>query len=411
MKLSKAIIVSGILFSSVLGSINTSTITTFAGTQNGSTLPSKKDNINVVYLSGDKEIGSTNINTIIGPNETVDISAIKAFSNQNYRIKDGQTFKVFIGKDNVKTINVQLEKLKSIKVRYVINGQSLLTDDMITVTDNTKTIGLNQIPKDLKKFENLRIIENKTIFNIDNDNVVRVYIETIKDVSIIYNNEDGTELTLPIGNVKVLESELNLKSNDIPAPAGYEVIPGQQVSINKNGKNNFARIKVRALEVPESSKPDVNIGEGSSTKPNTKPSTPARYAVQRVRITYVNKATNEEVGYLQLIGKDSFSKKTEAPKGYVFLNEKDATVKFDKKGNKDIKVYVKQMTSAPIKHEGTVTTSNGQYKRLFNLDGKAVKNRALSAGTSWHTDQYAVVNGEKMYRVATTEWVKAADVL
>jgi len=56
----------------------------------------------------------------------------------------------------------------------------------------------------------------------------------------------------------------------------------------------------------------------------------------------------------------------------------------------------------------TVTTSHMSY--LYKLNGKAVENRALAAHSAWFTDRYATINGVKMYRVATDEWVSSNDV-
>lgn len=333
MKLSKAIIVSGILFSSVLGSVNVNSITAMA------TEDVPHDD-----------------------NKTVkDITIDYTFDKQT--VSGNHDLPTKIEKVNVQNNKVSLIDLKGlaekISTKYKIESDATSFD--VNANDH---IQINLVTKEK--------------------------VEATRDVTVSFIDGKNTLKVTRVVNLKKDTSKL--KSTDIKEKLiGYTIIPNQIVDIFEN---NTAILKV--------TKNKIN---------NVNASKPARYVAQRVRITYVNKSTNEEVGYLQLIGKDSFSKKTEAPKGYAFLNEKDATVKFDKKGNKDIKVYVKQMTSAPIKHEGTVTTSNGQYKRLFNLDGKVVKNRALSAGTSWHTDQYAVVNGEKMYRVATTEWVKAADVL
>lgn len=55
-----------------------------------------------------------------------------------------------------------------------------------------------------------------------------------------------------------------------------------------------------------------------------------------------------------------------------------------------------------------VVTKN--QARLFTADGQAVTNRALAKNSAWHTDKSATINGETMYRVATNEWVRVADV-
>lgn len=58
----------------------------------------------------------------------------------------------------------------------------------------------------------------------------------------------------------------------------------------------------------------------------------------------------------------------------------------------------------------TVKTSSGSAKYLYDVNGKKSSDRALAANTAWFTDKAAVINGEKMYRVATNEWVKASDI-
>jgi len=59
-------------------------------------------------------------------------------------------------------------------------------------------------------------------------------------------------------------------------------------------------------------------------------------------------------------------------------------------------------------NKSTVTTSHMAY--LYKLNGKAVQNRALAGHSVWFTDRYATINGVKMYRVATDEWVQESDL-
>jgi len=131
---------------------------------------------------------------------------------------------------------------------------------------------------------------------------------------------------------------------------------------------------------------------------------------QTVCITFVNKSTNEEVGYQQVTGLSSYSKKIQAPADFELCYASDANVKFDKKGNKNIKVFVTEETPTVVSRKGVITTVSGQHKTLFTLQGQPIAARALSANSSWYTDECAVINGQAMYRVATNEWVKAADI-
>jgi len=60
--------------------------------------------------------------------------------------------------------------------------------------------------------------------------------------------------------------------------------------------------------------------------------------------------------------------------------------------------------------QSVVETSAGQFKNLFNSKGELATNRGLASGSRWLTDKTATINGEKMYRVATNEWLKASDI-
>src|SRR5699024_1842899 len=57
-----------------------------------------------------------------------------------------------------------------------------------------------------------------------------------------------------------------------------------------------------------------------------------------------------------------------------------------------------------------VNTTSGSAKYLYDINGKKSNLRALASGSAWFSDKVATINGEKMYRVATNEWVKASDV-
>ncbi|MFH5811041.1 SLAP domain-containing protein [Companilactobacillus sp. FL22-1] len=61
-----------------------------------------------------------------------------------------------------------------------------------------------------------------------------------------------------------------------------------------------------------------------------------------------------------------------------------------------------------IPNKGTVTTSSEAI--LYNSKGIKITNRALAKNTVWFTDRSATINGQKMYRVATDEWVAASDI-
>jgi hypothetical protein len=60
--------------------------------------------------------------------------------------------------------------------------------------------------------------------------------------------------------------------------------------------------------------------------------------------------------------------------------------------------------------QSVVTTTNGDVKPVYNSKGQLIIDVALDHSTPWYTDRSATINGEKMYRVATDQWVRASDV-
>ncbi|WP_201782117.1 SLAP domain-containing protein, partial [Companilactobacillus nantensis] len=57
-----------------------------------------------------------------------------------------------------------------------------------------------------------------------------------------------------------------------------------------------------------------------------------------------------------------------------------------------------------------VTTHADKYTTLYTAKGAEVTNRTLSNDSSWKVDSITYINGDKYYRVATNEFVKASDV-
>ncbi|WP_125762870.1 SLAP domain-containing protein [Companilactobacillus hulinensis] len=57
-----------------------------------------------------------------------------------------------------------------------------------------------------------------------------------------------------------------------------------------------------------------------------------------------------------------------------------------------------------------VTTISDAPTNLYTIDGALIKGRALGGHTPWAVFKMATINGVKMYKVATYEWVKASDV-
>ena len=56
------------------------------------------------------------------------------------------------------------------------------------------------------------------------------------------------------------------------------------------------------------------------------------------------------------------------------------------------------------------THDTTRYTKLYTAKGELITNRSLSRNTAWSVDSITYIKGEKYYRVATNEFVKASDV-
>lgn len=63
-------------------------------------------------------------------------------------------------------------------------------------------------------------------------------------------------------------------------------------------------------------------------------------------------------------------------------------------------------TSVPDSTSVGITSSSPIYNSQGESSGQTFK-----VGTSWRTDSYAIINGTKMYRVATDQWIPATSVI
>ncbi|MFC6177317.1 hypothetical protein ACFQAV_10730 [Companilactobacillus huachuanensis] len=344
MKLGKSLIITGLLFSSILGSVNVGSITAMAAEQN---------------LTG----GADN-----NKEKTVTVNYIDEAGNS---ITDS-------GFTGERSINV-------------LSSATVVTENLLGIPETYK------------------LITDLTKARIDDKNNITLTVKKIDDksenidVHIIFVNKQGDNI--PAANIKPIvlkDKKIDSKITEKDAgeaPAGYKFVSGQSVEIVKDKIDGVAAY-IAKIEVEDSKQTVV------TTK---KPSKHGGHASQRVRISFIDQY-GDEVGFQQLNGNVSSTRKISAPKGYSLVNAKDADIKFDKSSNKNLKLNVTKNKPVSTMEEGIITTNSGEFKHLYTIEGKDITNRGLSGDSKWYTDQYATINGEKMFRVATNEWVKATDV-
>ena len=124
-------------------------------------------------------------------------------------------------------------------------------------------------------------------------------------------------------------------------------------------------------------------------------------------VTYVDQDTDEEVGTQKGLGIVGEKITLKTPAGYTFVNANDATYEVDK-DNSNAKIFVKQSTLT--EDNLLTTHPYEGYVEIYDENGKLNKDVVLSQNTDWATDQKKTIDGVDYYRVATNQYVKADSV-
>lgn len=185
MKLSKKLIVTGLLFSSVLGAINVGSITAMAGinVNNVSKYTTKMIHVNFVDANGNAIsnplLDGYSIVTVGLKDTKVNTSTMtlpreyKISKNGILDIKDGQ-------------VTVIVEKYKDVNVRFVDKNNYLVTDKALKTTflvkDSAKSVDFT----DVELPSNYRLVNKLNSYSIDENGQIKVTIQEFKTVKINY---------------------------------------------------------------------------------------------------------------------------------------------------------------------------------------------------------------------------------
>lgn len=127
-------------------------------------------------------------------------------------------------------------------------------------------------------------------------------------------------------------------------------------------------------------------------------------------ITFQDANSGDVVGSTVLTGISGQTKSVSAPSGYDLVNDSDSSVTLQEGNQTKVVKVVKSGTSVAEPFSGTVSVYvTKSIAPLYTSDGTQTS-RSLGSGSNWQSDQTKTINGEKMYRVSTNEWVPASDV-
>lgn len=222
------------------------------------------------------------------------------------------------------------------------------------------------------------------------------------DVIVKYINDGKKNGKIPDGVIKDLEDNAtSVDKSRVPVPSGYKSVENQEFKVS------YGMVKVHVIPVIDKSP------TGKPSKPNKKPghSSSTDTTTYTNKVQFIDQATNKEIGAMKVSGLNGSKHKLVIPEGYELVRNEASEVKIDK-SQKAYHVTVIKKNVTVVKptvtaHKTTFRTN--KTTQLFNIEGKAVRNRALMANTSWAVDKQMTLNGTTYYRVATNEWVKVSD--
>lgn len=243
-------------------------------------------------------------------------------------------------------------------------------------------------PSNIPSFRNGIMSFNLIYKPVDNS------VSDAKNITIKFQTSDGTD-------VKILPSTAITGTTDSPEDisqylqdsADYKLIS----NVPKEASNDGTTLTL-TFAVEPTKKPSTG-GSGSSTpiEPNVDVSD--------------NISVHPTIAQAQLYDDDGNEINKELPSNSDWHTDLKKTINGTTYyrvatntwvKDSDVYIYFEQPTY--------VRTYLDSYKTLVNSQEKEVMNRALQAGSDWYSDRYAYFDGVKYYRVATNEWVKSGDV-
>ncbi len=335
-------------------------------------------------------------NIFVGPwTDKVSVSSIAL--PKEYKAKDKDD--IVIEKDQ---INVKLNKFDIINIKFIdqdnfkITDKNLLQNEFI-VPEGTRIINSN----DIKLPSNYRFIKDTKKYDINN-NEIRVYVEEFKNVAIKYN-VNGKSASID-GFVNMIN--VNVKARSI----SLDSIPNDFSNYKMKGNKKDFEIRNNQITIDLVTDPiDNPVKKPNRVKPGKVTNHKNPSALVKNYKGTISTHPNKTVSLYDSKGK--------AIKNRVLAGDSnwasDKTMELS--GVKYYRVATNEWIKAENVYEysasqSVVETSAGQFKNLFNSKGELATNRGLASGSRWLTDKTATINGEKMYRVATNEWLKASDI-
>lgn len=210
-----------------------------------------------------------------------------------------------------------------------------------------------------------------------------------------HSHPTGTELPFSIEGKKV-NSTGDIRITDIPVFPGYKIDVDSRSDYDLMLEDGKVYVFSFLLYEPTD----------GQTFDTTNPGVP-----YSATITLSSDATINTNTGLPVVDKSSTSGFAELPASSTWKVDRKMRMygeTYYRVGNNEWIENENVKETAPATNPNVITTKNQAV--LYTAKGEKITNRALAANTPWYTDQSATINGQKMYRVATDEWVASSDI-
>lgn len=320
-------------------------------------------------------------------------------------------------------------------VRKILNAKAKFVDKDDKLIKYIELSGGEQTTVKLDAPDGYTFLNDAHSFTFDPKHLEKTYVLISQNSS---SKPDKTKLTTKVTlmdkDTKKTISQTSVTGKQgtkqtVKIPAGYKLAPGFSNVVNMD--KNTGSVTIQLVKVNSSisvNKPGIgNSNTGSSTNKPGSGNNNSNSSSNKPDANHNNSGSNVSNGKIESYPANvSTHFSGVAPlhdnKGREVRNRalmENSSWHVDKKmtlnGETFYRVATHEWVSAKHVYEysinkTTIQTSTGNYKQLYNSKGQLNKTRALASNTSWATDKIAMINGVKMRRVATDEWVATSDL-
>jgi hypothetical protein len=292
---------------------------------------------------------------------------------------------VFGNNGDSKTVTVA--KMISVKVNYVDQNGNLVNSETVNGGEGND-YKLTNLPAGCT-WNN----DAEQTINLVDGKEYNVPVTKKVSNTVIFKTADETE----VGRTQIFGDKAGVKVSltDAQLPEGYTTT-SKDLTLQNEGNTQFVTVTKSATDGITPIKGVVKVNVTMAHLYDKDGKTLSRSLGKNSRWQTNNKMVLNGVTYYQV-------STTEWLKASDIIVEGSTNTTPDKDNNATD-------TTAQKPDVKAVTTKDKGMAQLYDDNGKIIESLQLGPNTPWATDLMKTLNGEKMYRVATNEWVKVSEI-